>query len=1080
MATDFSRIRSNPLLDYSGVQLKQGAVLLDADANELTAIFDRRLRALAGDVLGRATVGANTSDAFRITLGTTSSGAQTLNIGPGRLYVDGLLAENHGKVDPAGRVFDDLMGEERFTEPVPYEAQPYFPNPPPLPRAGRHLVYLDVWNREVTQLENPELVEPAVGVETGSRLQTVWQVRVLGEESGSAVTCGSPDADLPGWADVIAPSTGRLTTGTYEVAAVDDPCELPPTGGFRGLENQLYRVEIHDPGQPGGTATFKWSRDNASIGSRVVSLNSESELELESLGRDEVLRFNTGDFVEVLDDVREFAQLGGEMRSITVANATRRVTLSAPLPADMLPAGTPPAFPDSAFPKQRNLRVRLWSQRDVVLATASNGATTVFQDLSGTNGLIKVPAAGTTLLLENGVTVTFANVGQKGFRAGDYWVFAARTSDASVELLDKATPRGIHHHYARLSLWDAGANTEPTDCRHHWPPTGGGDDCACTQCVTPESHASGELTIEDAVNRVRETGGTVCLKAGQYRLPRAVPVGNARSVRITGEGINTMLLADAGAFDIDAGIAVSIENLAITTAGRVPAISVRSGYGISLHDLFITVANANVDIPASAVALSGLVFDLTICNNWITAPFGIRALDSTAREPLSFLWTANVRIEDNMLSCERQAIAFTGLVAHLQGTNICGNEISACREVGITMTGAAFPGSAVRITDNTLLVNGRGISCGTNFGWIEGNHVTATIQENRAPSGAGITIEAGVDPDAREQFQLLANQVDGFPDAGILINASVQDLICKLNIIRNCGNGIVTAATVALGSVSIENNHLRDIGAPHAPLQSDPTIYGISVRRAQTANVAGNQLQRVGIDAPAGIQRIAGIVQFAVRSSRVTNNDVAEVGPAAPSTAIISGIELQGPHEDHVVAGNQVARDPAGAIPDTTNFFALLVEEPSPPIPIIHVGNFTTVHLAAGRTLVLDGTHAFATEAVLDAGPVDAPLLRLSSVIVQGNVLRARGGTPAVHMITGLDIKFSDNRCTLNGNNTAVNLNCRVAVVSSNIVRGLGRNSVEVPGTDVQFTVVGNVTSGEILVRGQPLPTPWAPLNVRI
>jgi len=1054
-------------------------VLLDADANELVAIVDRRLRALAGDVLGRATVGSNTPDAFRITLGTTSTGAQTLLIGPGRLYVDGLLAENHGNPDPAQRVFDALMAEPAFSQPVPYESQPYLPNPPPLPRAGRHLVYLDVWNREVTHLERPDLIESAVGVETSSRLQTVWQVRVLGEEAGSGTTCGSPDAELTGWADLIAPSTGRLTTGTYEVAAVTDPCELPPTGGYRGLENQLYRVEIQDPGLSGGTATFKWSRDNASVGSRVAACISASELQLDTLGRDDVLRFNSGDWVEILDDVREFSQRCGEIRCITVEpNKDRHITLNAPLPAEMLPG----AFPDSEFPRQRNLRVRLWSQRDVVLSTAGNGTTAVFQDLNdpASTGVIKVPASGTTLLLENGVTVSFDSTGNKGFRAGDYWVFAARTSDASVELLDKATPRGIHHHYARLSLWDAGTNTEPTDCRHHWPPTGGGDDCACTQCVTPESHASGELTIEDAVNRVRETGGTVCLKAGQYRLPRAVPVGNARSVRIKGEGINTMLLADAGAFDIDTGIAVSIENLAITTAGRVPAISVRSGYGISLHDLFITVANANVDVPASAVALSGLVFDLTICNNWITAPFGIRALDSMAREPLSFLWTANVRIEDNMLSCERQAIAFTGLVAHLQGTNICGNEISACREVGIIMTGSAFPGSAVRITDNTLLITGRGISCGTNFGWIEGNHVTATIQENRAPTGAGITIEAGVDPDAREQFQLLANQVDGFPDAGILINASVQDLICKLNIIRNCGNGIVTAATVVLGSVSIENNHLRDIGAPHGPLQSDPTIYGISVRRAQTANVAGNQLKRIGIDAPAGIQRIAGIVQFAVRSSRVANNDIAEVGPPALSTAIMSGIEMQGPHQDHVVVGNQVARDPAGAIPDGANWFALLVEEPSPPIPIVHVGNFTAVHLAAGRTLVLDGTHAFATEAVLDVGTANALLLGLSSVIVEGNVLRARGATPAVHMITGLDIKFSDNRCTLNGNNTAVVLNCKVAVISSNIVRNLGRNSVEVPSSDVQSTVIGNVTSGEILVRGQPLPAPWAPLNVRI
>ena len=139
MGADFSKVRSNPLRNYAGVELKQGAVLLDADANEGTAIFDRRLRALASDVLGRATVGANTKDAFRITLGTTGTGAQTLNIGPGRLYVDGLLAENHGDPNPADRVFDPLMAEPCFSAPVPYESQPYLPDPPALP-AKRRLI----------------------------------------------------------------------------------------------------------------------------------------------------------------------------------------------------------------------------------------------------------------------------------------------------------------------------------------------------------------------------------------------------------------------------------------------------------------------------------------------------------------------------------------------------------------------------------------------------------------------------------------------------------------------------------------------------------------------------------------------------------------------------------------------------------------------------------------------------------------------------------------------------------------------------------------------------------------------------
>src|SRR5215472_892913 len=524
MSADFSKVRFNALVDYAGVELKQGAVLLDTDANELNAILDRRLRALAGDVLGRSTVGANTPDAFRITLDAPSPGTATLLIGPGRPYVDGLLAENHGKADPAQRVFDALMAEPAFSQPVRYDAQPYLPHPPPLPDAGRHLVYLDVWNREVTHLEQPDLVEAAVGVETSSRLQTVWQVRVLGKAVGTDITCATPDADILDWSGLIAPSTGVLSTGTFEVAAVDDPCELPPTGGFRGLENQLYRVEIHDPGQPGGGATFKWSRENASVGSRIVSVISSTELELETLGRDDVLRFNTGDWVEITDDLREFAQLPGEMgRIIAVEDATRRITLETGL------TGTTPGAP--------NLRVRRWDQKAKIFRTDSGGTAVEFQDLDADHtGVIKVPPETTTLLLENGVTVSFASIGgpgSTGFRAGDFWVFAARTADASVEILDHAPPRGIHHHYARLGIWDVGAGTV-TDCRNRWPPEAGGHDCSCTACVTAEGHNSGQFTIQAAIDQAKSTGGRICLGSGLFQMKEPIRIVDALALELAG------------------------------------------------------------------------------------------------------------------------------------------------------------------------------------------------------------------------------------------------------------------------------------------------------------------------------------------------------------------------------------------------------------------------------------------------------------------------------------------------------------------------------------------------------------------
>src|SRR5215217_5881446 len=99
MSADISRVRFDPLRDFSGVVLQQGRLLLD-----------RRLRAETVDLTsfgpdpdhaGEAWVPRQTPDAFRV----TASGGK-LTIGRGRMYVDGLLAENHG--DPANG-FDPLL-----------------------------------------------------------------------------------------------------------------------------------------------------------------------------------------------------------------------------------------------------------------------------------------------------------------------------------------------------------------------------------------------------------------------------------------------------------------------------------------------------------------------------------------------------------------------------------------------------------------------------------------------------------------------------------------------------------------------------------------------------------------------------------------------------------------------------------------------------------------------------------------------------------------------------------------------------------------------------------------------------------
>jgi len=1074
MAADFSRVRLNPLLDYAGVELKQGGVLLDADANELVALIDRRLRALASDTLGRATVSSTTPEAFKV--GAVAGGG--LEVGKGRLYVDGLLAENHGadSQDAAQRVFDGLLAEPGFGEKTTYASQPYLPEPPALPTAGRHLVYLDVWSREVTHLEQPALVEGAVGVETSSRLQTVWQVRVLAPDAGSAANCASPDDAIPGWSELVAPSAGVLSTGTFEVPPADDPCELPPSGGYRGLENQLYRVEIHDPGQPGGAATFKWSRENASVGSRVARLVSGTALELDSLGRDEVLRISSGDWVEITDDAREFSQAAGEMRQVTVEEAAHRISFAPALPAGMLPA----SFPDGDWPRARNLRVRRWDQKGRVFRTDASGTPVAVQDLDapGASGLVQVPAAGTALLLENGITVSFDATGAPGLRAGDHWEFAARTADASVEPLDRSPPRGIHHHYARLALWDVDSGTV-SDCRHPWPPqAAAGDNCACTQCVTPESHASGQRTIQDAVDKARDVGGTVCLHAGAYVLREPVRVRGAKSLRITGQGPATMIASSGSAFVIERSLAVSIDELAIFSLGRESAISVRTVLGLALRQLAVATPG-NPDAQGAAITLSGVVAGATIADNLFIAPDGVRALEPQAQEAPGLLLSAVLRIDDNVFWCRGSAVRLAGAVAHALETRMSGNQVVGSHEVGLAAEGFGLPGASMRLAGNQLDLHGAGIRCAVDGAWVEGNKLQATADGDRPPGGAAIELAAGLDRSGIGACQVLANQVSGFADAGILVAAPVQALAVKLNLIEQCGSGIVMRGAARAGALSIDNNQLRDIGLRAGAATSDGMTLGIGILRAGSATVSGNTLRQVGQDAADNKQLVAGIAAFSVQRLRISGNDLLEIGPPDNFGGTVAGISVRAPYAQAEIGHNHVERDlQPSQQPSDIAWLALQIDEPQPGGNLLsRLGRFAALRVDDSRTLVLSGRQAWlsAVPAGVDAAGA-AVASPGASASVLGNVFIARGRAPAVDVSASGDVLFSDNRCELRANfsTSAVLLNTPVALVHANRVRG-GEESIRLANGNALVAAVGNITTGRI---NAPLRPEMQPLNL--
>jgi hypothetical protein len=584
MAGNYTRLRFDALNDVSGLFQQQGRVMLDQDWNELVEVIDRRWRAETIDIIGKGVVPKQTPHGFEIKV-TAGNG---LSIGAGRIYVDGMLAENHG----ANLQFDPALEEMSGADPIDFTAQKYIPNPWPFggsnpfavpATAGPHLVYLDVWKREATYLQASDLVDKAVGLDTTTRLQTVWQVKTLPNIPAGS-TCGSTLTD---WDTITARSAGQLTTAAAGVPASTDPCTIPPNAGYRGADNRTYRVEVHTAGGF-GTAQFKWSRNNASMATQVTGINATANvLTVVRTKRDSVLRFTPGAWVEVTDDAHEFSELPGDLRQIVAVDDVKlTITLKTALNAAQF---------NVANPTQRNTRVVLWDE----VGTVRDFNNAIIVDVDQNGGLIPVKQ-NTTVVLEDGIQVSFsldpAVTTNAQFHVGDYWIFAARVVDASVEILTKAAPRGIHHHFCRLAVVSFPGT--PTDCRAFWPPDfGGGDDCECAVCVNAEDHNSGKFTIQEGINQAQgKGGGKVCLGPGFFQLRETIKIAGATALQLVGHG-QTVLVAPQGTVDVIVpGIVVDVSNSVILQGF---AMVLAPGASIAMASKMVTVTTPGIMIQNS-------------------------------------------------------------------------------------------------------------------------------------------------------------------------------------------------------------------------------------------------------------------------------------------------------------------------------------------------------------------------------------------------------------------------------------------------------------------------------------------------
>ncbi len=422
----FSRVTFDALDRFSAVVALQGRVSVEADHNEHTAIVQHYLRTLVTDLLGPH---AWPSDAaFEIGLVPPDGGGEVedLTIGPGRCYVEGILVEN-----PAPGASFYHQPDARFGErqKIPKE-YPYF-------------VYLEVWERLVTFIEEPGMSDVALGAgrDSSARAKVVWQIRV-GDTLQDAPLPSTRTTALNRWwkkevdSGLLGQPSGELTvvlTGGKD----DELCALAPGAGYRGLENQLYRVEIHHGGALNGgddvaDASFKWSRDNGSVVFPIMSGGKGPVVKLATLGLDDRYSLDLGDSVELVDDasvlngeplaLRTVIHIDPKERLVTLDAAPERVVGSDP---DLHPL------------------LRRWDHQPP--SSKPN---------DGAGNALKV-AAG-PIALEDGIEVEFAD---GTYRAGDYWVFPARVETGSIEWPQQAggkalsrPPHGVRRSYVPLAL----------------------------------------------------------------------------------------------------------------------------------------------------------------------------------------------------------------------------------------------------------------------------------------------------------------------------------------------------------------------------------------------------------------------------------------------------------------------------------------------------------------------------------------------------------------------------------------------------------------------------------------------------
>ena len=342
-------------------------------------------------------------------------------------------------------LFDELNVKEKNGEKCVFcKKSPALPSKP-----GTYLAYLDVWERHLTALDDPEILEPALGgADTATRTKTVWQVKVQQVKPPR----GLPSKPRKAWKKRLCLSPSIAEPGRMRARS-------NRSTGYRGLASHLYRVEIHNGGDVGETerTTFKWSRDNGTVVARIERF-SDNRIIVTSKGRNGELGFSGGHWVEIVDDRHELWREPGtfvKLTDVKVASDANKVELE----FDPSSVDGEPLTSDN-FPKDFNPKARRWDMQDGLVDVAIPVEKDKYMEL------------------EDGIEVQFE---EGPYRTGDYWLIPARTAIRDImwpqggDGPKAPAPEGIKDHFCPLALlrYDGGQIRVISDCREFFPTING-------------------------------------------------------------------------------------------------------------------------------------------------------------------------------------------------------------------------------------------------------------------------------------------------------------------------------------------------------------------------------------------------------------------------------------------------------------------------------------------------------------------------------------------------------------------------------------------------------------------------------